>query len=264
MKSLLEIFYLHKGNMIYKWHHYFSIYEKHFERFRSLDKPIVIVEIGVLNGGSLQLWKKYFGPNAIIYGIDIHPDCLNYQEDQINIRIGSSADPFFLQKLKSEIPKIDILIDDGSHRMNHQIIAFKNLWDSISDNGIYLVEDTHTSYWNEFGGGLRRNGTFINFTHNLIDSIHAWYSEQSRFKLNNFTETISSIHYYDSIVVFEKCSRKEKPYTIKSGNDTISDNRLKRNNNLKNTILYRAIYKLLLFSNRILQFFNIKGFVVNG
>lgn len=264
MNSLKEIFISHQGNMIYKWHHYFSIYENHFNRLRNLNETIVIVEIGVLNGGSLQLWKKYFGPKAVIYGIDIHSDCLKYEEDQINIRIGSSADKLFLNKLKSEIPQIDILIDDGSHRMNHQIVAFNNLWDSVSDKGLYLVEDTHTSYWNEFGGGIRRSGTFINFTHHLIDSMHAWYSEQSRFKIDKFSKTISSIHYYDSIVVFEKCCIKEKPFTIKSGIDTTTNNRNTRNHNLKTTIIYRSAYKLLIKVNKILQFLNIRGIIVNG
>ena len=264
MKTIKEYFDTHQGNMIYKWEHYFDIYERHFQRFTNLDRQVVVVEIGVLNGGSLQLWKKYFGTKVLIYGIDIHSDCLKYQEDQINIKIGSSADPVFLKKLKDEIPKIDILIDDGSHRMNHQISAFINLWDHINNDGCYLVEDTHTSYWNEYGGGKGRSGTFINFTKKLVDSIHAWYTEQAYFKIDRYTETLSSIHYYDSIVVFEKSPLKTKPITLKSGIDTTTNNRPARHQNLRKSLIYHFAYQALKMFNKFLQFFKIRGIILNG
>ncbi len=264
MITIKEYFDAHQGNMIYKWAHYFDIYERHFKRFANLDRQVVVVEIGVLNGGSLQLWKKYFGSKVLIYGIDIHADCLKYQEDQINIKIGSSADANFLKQLKEEIPKIDILIDDGSHRMNHQIKAFVNLWDHVNENGCYLVEDTHTSYWNDFGGGKGRSGTFINFSKNLVDSIHAWYSEQAYFINDKYTKTLSSIHYYDSIVVFEKCPLKSKPVTLKSGIDTTTNNRIIRHHNIRKSLVYRFTYQALRLFNKLLQFLKIRGVILNG
>ena len=67
-----EIFYKHKGRQISKWTQYIPLYHRHFSKFRG--KDINIMEIGLAAGGSLQLWRKYFGPKAKIYGIDIHQD----------------------------------------------------------------------------------------------------------------------------------------------------------------------------------------------
>jgi 23S rRNA U2552 (ribose-2'-O)-methylase RlmE/FtsJ len=203
MDSLFDIFKNHKGNEIYKWEHYFEIYEKHFSKFRNLERPIVIVEIGILNGGSLQMWKKYFGSNAIIYGIDIYEDCKKFEEDNIKILIGSQADSLFLENIISQLPKIDVLIDDGSHRVNHQKFTFEKLFKHLNDGGVYLVEDIHSSYWVEYGGGFRRKGTFIEFAKKIIDQLNARYSEQFFFKPNYLTNNIAGIHFYDSIVCFE-------------------------------------------------------------
>lgn len=264
MKSLKKIFDSHTGNMIYKWNHYFEIYEKHFNQFKNSDKQITVLEIGVLNGGSLQLWKEYFGKNSTIYGIDIHPDCYQYQDSKNNIyiRIGSQADPNFLKKLLEEIKQFDIIIDDGSHRMKHQIESFKYLWSSVKEGGIYLVEDTHSSYWNYFGGGRSRSGTFIQYTHRIIDSLHAWYSEQRSFKPDEFTKTVNSITYYDSIVVFEK-KKRTQPYTIKSGLDNSADRKSIREN-LKKKIIFKIGFKILFFFNKVLQVFKIKAFLFRG
>ena len=49
--------------------HYFDVYEKHFSRFRGTD--VVVAEVGIYSGGSLKMWRHYFGPRAVIYGIDI-------------------------------------------------------------------------------------------------------------------------------------------------------------------------------------------------
>ena len=260
--KLFEQFDKHEGRLIYKWENYFDVYEKNFSKFMNSSKPIVIVEIGILHGGSLQMWKKYFGPNAIIFGIDIYEECKKFEEEGIKIRIGSQADPNFLEKLLKEIPQIDILIDDGSHRMNHQIKSFKKLFDHITEGGVYLVEDTHSSYWNEFGGGLKRNGTFIEFTFRLVDSIHAWYSEQKIFKIDKYTRSIGSIHYYDSIVVIEKALKREKPNTLTRGEDFVQ--RESRYSSQKKTFIYKLAYFLLLSINKVLQFFKIRAIILNG
>ena len=176
MNHLQHYFENNTGRVIHKWSHYFDVYDRHFHRFR--DQEIVILEIGVSQGGSLQMWKDYFGPKAKIYGIDIDPACKSLEEDNIEIFIGSQSDRDFLRLVKKQIPKVDILIDDGGHTMTQQIVSFEELFDHVQDKGVYLCEDMHTSYWIKFGGGYRRSGSFIEYSKNFVDYINAWHSHQ--------------------------------------------------------------------------------------
>ena len=213
--SDLEKYFRNNNNrLIHKWNHYFDIYERHFNRFRN--KEIVILEIGVSQGGSLQMWKDYFGDKAKIFGIDIDPRCKKLEEENIKIFIGSQSDRKFLRKIKETIPMVDILIDDGGHYMDQQIVSYEELFSHIKNNGVYLCEDLHTSYWPKWGGGHRKSDTFIEYSKNFIDYLHAFHSKQSSLKVNSFTRSADSIHYYDSIIVIEKRNR-EKPLSLKSG-----------------------------------------------
>ena len=213
--SDLEKYFRNNNNrLIHKWNHYFDIYERHFNRFRN--KEIVILEIGVSQGGSLQMWKDYFGDKAKIFGIDIDPRCKKLEEENIKIFIGSQSDREFLRKIKETIPLVDILIDDGGHYMDQQIVSYEELFSHIKNNGVYLCEDLHTSYWPKWGGGHRKSDTFIEYSKNFIDYLHAFHSKQSSLKVNSFTRSADSIHYYDSIIVIEKRNR-EKPLSLKSG-----------------------------------------------
>jgi hypothetical protein len=144
----LEKFYFKKEHKsLNKWMHYFEAYDRFFSKYRG--KDIAILEIGVFKGGSLQMWKDYFrtSNNKVkVYGIDIDPDCKLLEEEDIKIFIGSQEDKDFLRKVKDEVGRVDILIDDGGHTMNQQIVAFEELFDLVDDYGIYLCEDCHTSY----------------------------------------------------------------------------------------------------------------------
>ena len=214
MNELENYFKNNTGRLIYKWHHYFDIYEKHFARFRG--KAPVILEIGVFQGGSLQMWKDYFGPGTKIYGIDIDSRCKSLEEPGIEIFIGSQSDRPFLQKIIKTIPPFDILIDDGGHNMKQQIASFEGLFGHIKENGVYLCEDCHTSYWKEFSGGYRKKKTLIEYTKNWIDSINAYHSKSKRHKVNDLTLNVKSLTYYDSIVVIEK-GRTEQPVFSQTG-----------------------------------------------
>ena len=220
MTELERIFKESDKRLMTKYTHYFEIYERHFNRYRN--QEIIILEIGVSHGGSLQMWKDYFGQKAKIYGIDIEPRCKEFEEDNIHILIGSQSDRKFLEQVKKEIPPIDILIDDGGHMMKQQIVSFEVLFNHIKDNGVYLCEDLHTSYWISYGGGYKRRGTFIEYSKNFIDYINAYHSRQKKLKINYITQTVSSLHYYDSVLVIEK-RKKEKPYAITAGNDSFHD-----------------------------------------
>lgn len=203
-KNDLETYFENNsGRLIHKWLHYFDIYDRHFSRFRN--KEVKVLEIGVSQGGSLQMWKHYFGEHAQIIGVDIDPRCKQLEEDRISIFIGNQEDRQFLSQLKDIIGEVDIVIDDGGHFMNQQIITFEELYPIVSLNGVYLVEDLHTSYWPYYGGGFQRKGTFIEYTKKLIDQLNAWHSVNTKiFNVNDFTKTTRSMHFYDSVAVFEK------------------------------------------------------------
>lgn len=219
MNDLEKYFTENTGNLIHKWKHYFEIYDRHLSRFRGTD--VHVVELGVSHGGSLQMWKHYFGPNAKIFGIDINSRCKILEEDQIEIIVGDQEDRQFLKSLKGAISRIDILIDDGGHKMKQQINTYEELFPFIDDNGVYLCEDLHTSYWPEYGGGYKSSDSFIEYSKNFIDYINAWHSvETNRLSVTDFTKSVHSLHYYDSVLVIEKRSI-EKPYHLATGTPTV-------------------------------------------
>ncbi len=211
----LEQYFNQSGNRtISKWRHYFDVYDRHLNRFRN--KEIVVMEIGVWQGGSLDMWKEYFGPKARLFGVDIDPKCKELENGNATILIGSQADRKFLRQLKKDIPRFDILIDDGGHTMEQQIVTFEELFAHVKEDGVYICEDLHTSYWLRYGGGHKRRGTFIEYSKNFIDYINAWHSEQKALSVNEFCRSVDSLHYYDSMLVIEKRSR-QRPVTAISG-----------------------------------------------
>jgi hypothetical protein len=255
MNYLEEYFRQNNKGLIHKWMHYFEIYDRHFTRFRN--KEIVVLEIGVSQGGSLQMWKNYFGSRAKIYGIDIEPRCQELEEENIKIFIGSQSDRKFLRSVMAQIPPIDILIDDGGHTMTQQIISYEELFNHIKDDGVYLCEDLHTSYWLSHGGGHKRRGTFIEYSKNFIDYLNAYHSQQNSLKVNDFTKSVDSIHYYDSIVVIEK-RKKDAPCHEKTGNIIFKNIKQK---SFSEKIKNRITYPLISIINKILRFFRLSGFI---
>jgi cephalosporin hydroxylase len=143
-RTLRECAQAHTGRLIDKWSHYFPIYEHHFAKF--VGRPINLLEIGVSHGGSLQLWKAYFGSKAKIWGIDIDPRCEEYGEEQIYVLTGDQSDSKFLEHFNSMGNTWDIIIDDGSHIPEDQSTSFRALWPKVKPGGIYLIEDCHNIY----------------------------------------------------------------------------------------------------------------------
>lgn len=209
---LWNYFINNKKRSIYKLRHYFDIYDNHFNRYRNTS--VSILEIGVGGGGSLQMWKEYFGPSSRIYGLDTS-NSTNYAEDQIKIFIGDQGNKVFLDKVISEIKTLDIVIDDGSHLPEHQITSFEKIFPIINPNGIYLVEDVCTSYWKDYHGGYKKDNTFIEYSKRLIDQLNAWHSKEKDLTVNDFTKSTTGIHFYDSVVVFERHTNTEPPVYLK-------------------------------------------------
>ncbi|MBN1267057.1 MAG: class I SAM-dependent methyltransferase [Anaerolineales bacterium] len=199
--ELLEFFASNKEYVVHKWHHYIPLYDRYFSSFRG--RKIRFLEIGVGQGGSLQMWRKYFGDEAIIFGIDINPKCEKFNGLAGQVRIGSQTDGLFLESVVKEMGGVDIVLDDGSHHMAHFPVTLKYLFPLLKYGGIYMIEDLHTAYWKRFGGGYRAMTNFFAFIMDLVDDMHHWYHAMG-LKQAVISKDCSGIHIHDSIVVLDK------------------------------------------------------------
>src|SRR5262245_3887041 len=212
---LVHWFAAHGGRLTEKWYHYLEIYHRHFARYRG--RAPVVLEVGVFHGGSLEMWREYFGPGVRLYGVDIDPRCRAFEAPGTTILIGDQADRAFLAQLRAVVPRPDILIDDGGHTMEQQLATFEELFPHIADDGIYLCEDMHTSYIPRFGGGYRAAGSFVEYSKALIDQLYAWYSRESdQLQVDAFTRSAHAMHFYDSVLVIDR-RRMKPPRVIVAG-----------------------------------------------
>ena len=195
-----------------KWNTYFDIYETHFAKY--VNKNPTVLEIGVAKGGSLEMWSKYF-VNGEIHGLDINEKIMKYTFDEKNIfcHLGNQGDPKYWEHFNQNVDmRFDVIIDDGSHINSHQILTILNLWPRLNEGGTYLIEDTHTSYWDwatpggqEYGGGYRKDGAFIESSKDLIDFLHRQFNGVLFPDImKQVFEDLYSITYYNSVVVFTK------------------------------------------------------------
>lgn len=193
---LEDYFYKRSKLTCHKWKHYFNIYHTHFQAFR--DKQVKMLEIGVQEGGSLLMWRDYFGEQLDLYGIDVDPRC---QELIVNatIMIGDQADKKFMTEVSEEYGSFDIILDDGGHEYHQQVNSFEVLFPSLKPGGVYMVEDTHTSYWN---GNHEKKETFMNYVKDLLDKVNGWHIKER--ELTWVTHQVESITVYDSVVVIKK------------------------------------------------------------
>lgn len=197
------IFWSHEGPVVHKWHHYLPIYERYFSPYRN--RKLKFLEIGVSKGGSLSLWRKYFGLEATIFGIDIDQGCAVLNGPDGQVRIGSQDDPDFLKKVVKEMGGVDIVLDDGSHFSKHIRSSFNTLFPLLEEGGIYMIEDLHATYWPSHEGAYQKSNSFIGDIRQMYDDMHHWYHNEGQ-KISALGGKLSSIHLYDSIAVFEKKS----------------------------------------------------------
>ena len=200
MSSILELFNLSKKNSI-KYEKYLSVYDEILSDYRG--KDITFVEIGVLDGGSLEMWKKYFGKNAKIIGIDLNPKSKKFEQEGIEIFLGDQADKNFWESFFKKIGKVDIIIDDGGHTNKQQIVTTINSVKNINDGGMLVIEDTHSSYIREYANPHKYS--FVNFSKKIIDDINYTFfpsfSALKKFQLS-LNKEIYSIRYFESFCIF--------------------------------------------------------------
>ena len=203
-------------------HYYTPHYMTHLKKFKY--KRIKLLEIGVggydnpnSGGNSLRMWRKYF-PFGKIYGIDIY-DKFNLQGNRIKIFMGSQADEDFLNTITDEIGELDIIIDDGSHINEHVITTFNILFPKLKDGGIYVIEDTQTSYWEDFGGDsndLNNSKTMMNYFKSLTDALNNKEFVIKDYEQTYFDRKIISMHFYHNLIFVYKGNNDEESNRVKN------------------------------------------------
>ena len=210
MSKLANIFMNHEGYLIDKWEHYLGIYESELAPFIATGQPISLLEIGVQNGGSLQIWKKYLPAGSRIVGIDINPDCAKLELDEnTSLHIADGTDQAVLDSVLGDLT-FDIIIDDGSHRSDHIINTYKALFFRLKGGGKFIIEDLHASYWSEYGGGFRTEGSAMEFLKGLVDGLNCDHFRDTGIApqaeidhLRDFGHSIARMTFYDSVAVME-------------------------------------------------------------
>jgi len=216
--SFSEAFCRHRGNLADKWEGYLVVYDEVLQRKRA--KCAHFLEIGINNGGSLEVFAEYFHHAATITGVDINPLCefIPFEDSRINVIIGSSNDENTKQLLSERAESYDLILDDGSHQSSDIINTFINLVGLVSPGGTYIIEDLCCSYWHEFGGGVKSQTSAVGFLKRLVDIVNFehWNSGYSLVDYLSDSgishicsdsllrlSTIRSVSFYNSICVVD-------------------------------------------------------------
>ena len=206
---------------------YFDSYDYFFNDY--IGKEITFVEIGVLAGGSLFMWRDYFGPKARIIGIDFNPNAKKWEEHGFEIFIGSQSDEEFWNNFKSKVGNIDLLLDDGGHTYEQQIITTELLLETINDGGLLVIEDKHSSYMKNYGP---RKYSFIEYTKNKIDALNMRFKDISEQKCER---RFWSIEFVESMVAFrinKKASYLKSELISNNGENDYAEDFVYRNANI--------------------------------
>jgi len=238
MKSFRELFWA-ASKSADKWDPYFDVYEFWLQRYKNQSPRIL--EIGVQNGGSTEMLVEYFGAGTKLVGIDIDPRCQQHANNDVEIIIGDqSSEQFWDGFFQTHTEEFDIVIDDGSHRMFDMKLTFLKVNSHVRNGGIYIIEDTHTAYWNNElifpdipTGALRNHGlgnhnNIYEFTKLAADVMNRGHIEPHRGRVPQLDplvtatfERVRGLHYYNSMIVFEIGQMPEFRRCINSGQKMI-------------------------------------------
>ncbi|MGC1784329.1 MAG: class I SAM-dependent methyltransferase [Acidobacteriaceae bacterium] len=188
-----------EGNGIDKWNHYFGMYERHLAKF--VNREVNICEIGVFSGGSLEMWRHYFGDDCKVFGVDIEPVCKTYENAHVKILIGDQADRRFWKSFREEVPALDIVIDDGGHTVEQQIVTLEETLPYLRPCGVFICEDIH-GMMNEFAHYVSGLALSLNADRNFQGN-----EDQERsitVTTNSLQSAIRSVSIYPFAVVIER------------------------------------------------------------
>ncbi len=203
-----------------KWNHYLSLYDKIFADFKRRALPVSLLEIGVNNGGSLEIWREYFPKNSEIVGVDINPLCQHLVFNEgITFILGDATKEEFISEHFAE-KQFDIIVDDGSHMPADVISSFKYLFPRLKWGGLYIIEDTSTAYWHGYNGSIYSKDTHIAFFQSLVHGVNFAYVEQDEYEgikdeidyLRQISTEVASITFYANVIVIEKFAERRATF----------------------------------------------------
>lgn len=234
MKTLIDLYNEHTGKVSDKWALYLSEYDRLFTPYR--DAPISMLEIGIQNGGSLEIWSQYFSNAEKFVGCDINPDCqnLSYQDSRISVVVGDATQQETQSKIFEKCKTYDLIIEDGSHTSSDIVKTFAKYFDAVKDGGLFIAEDLHCSYWKEYEGGIFHPYSSINFFKLLADFVNHEHwgvirprSElikgfKEKYKIDiaeHVLEKIHSVEFLNSICIVRKSSSSTLGKRVIAGNN---------------------------------------------
>ena len=185
-----------EGRGIWKWDHYFDLYERHLRHFRGAE--VHVLEIGVYAGGSLEMWRDYFGSDCRVYGVDIDESCKRFEDASTRIFIGDQADREFWRRFRAAVPRLDVVIDDGGHKVHQQVATLEELLPHLNPGGVYVCEDVHgsSSGFGAYVAGLVQALNAAELTEDFHDPERRLVS-----RTTGFQSLVDSIHVYPFAIV---------------------------------------------------------------
>jgi SAM-dependent methyltransferase len=215
---LADLYRQHQGKLADKWGLYLEVYDRVLAPYR--ERAIDFVEVGIQNGGSLEIWAKYFAKARTLIGCDANPACaqLRFDDPRVALLIGPINSPPVYREITSRTAGIDVFIDDGSHHSRDIVNSFVNYFQHVRPGGVYIVEDLHCAYFRDWGGGVAEPGGAMGFLKLLVDGLHhGYWKDQASFgELSapflppgaradaSLAADIHAIAFFDSMCVIEK------------------------------------------------------------
>lgn len=201
------------------FHHYTKVYADYFSPMKN--EPLVFLEMGIYKGNSVKLWENYF-PQATLHFIDINPSYIEYQSTRSHYHFVDQSNWLALHAFAKEVgQEFDVILDDAGHSSVAQIGAFQTLFPYVKSGGLYIIEDLHASYWQNYGGnGTMEHpkagpGTCVHYLQSLVDDLNyssartacadeAKVPPHIRQEFDYYQDHIESIHFHKSVCIIRK------------------------------------------------------------
>jgi hypothetical protein len=188
-----------EGAGMHKWIHYLDVYHRHLQRF--VGTEVNVLEIGIASGGSLGMWKEYFGARSRIYGMDIEPGCKMFEDGQTRVFVGDQSSRAFWRQVREQVPRIDILIDDGAHLPEHMIVTLEEVLPAMPPGSVYICEDVH---------GHSPFTAYVYALANALNELTFGPADPAPAYCSPLQQAIGAVHFYPFMIVIEKAADPAK------------------------------------------------------
>jgi hypothetical protein len=199
-----------------KWgsHWYTQHYQQHLGPQRHRVRTVLEIGVGgyadAPGGSSLEMWRRFF-PRAVVYGVDTE-DKSAVRSQRVHTLRGDQADPDFLAALPERTGRLDVVVDDGSHRCADQIATFHALLPHLTEGGCYAIEDLETSYWPGFGGTGADGAapTAVEVCKSLVDGLnHRERLPEHRTPPVYSDEHVVAVHFFHGLCLVRVGANRE-------------------------------------------------------